>query len=432
MSQAQLQNYSCQLTLLIVLLAASAYSLSAEQVYFGGMADDFEAPADPAAPSADLTAAYVEKSGLLLQDFDQTRDLNGGEINRHVAHTFAGLPTNVVAATLEGRVKTLVGPESGQHNDGLSVGFYDETAEDYGQSSVLGRFFGPFGPDPGLLKQDSEWTAGNVGTFVLDLRQAAHWDGLVKNLIPELNRRGFLDVIVADDTAADYFRLTLTTATISKRLVSGPWKEDDTGGLVAFDANGDGRVDKGYVVGIGLTHAQHFAVAVDISNDSASEGMSGLAFVDALPEGFALDAAGEAFADSATLSGPCLDGRCDGISADPLCPVTLTGTANNARYLSIEPDGLQPEQRCRTLIYIETTRDLSTVSRGRPRQLLRALRVFNPRECVRVATADGGTLVDTVTLNDGVKVYFKETGDLLFGPVETVELQPLGCEEAVE
>jgi hypothetical protein len=35
--------------------------------------------------------------------------------------------------------------------------------------------------------------------------------GGMLNLLPLLNSKGFLDVVVADETAADYFLLTVTT-----------------------------------------------------------------------------------------------------------------------------------------------------------------------------------------------------------------------------
>jgi hypothetical protein len=96
------------------------------------------------------------------------------------------------------------------------------------------------------------------------------------------------------------------------------------------------------------------------------------------------------------------------------------------RPSAIEPDGLAPEESCRTLAYIATTR---APSRGK---VAKELKVFNPRECARVTTGGGDSLVDTVTLNEGVKVFLKQTADLLFGPVETVQLQPLRCDEPEE
>ena len=80
---------------------------------------------------------------------------------------------------------------------------------------------------------------------------------------------------------------------MSKSLVWGPWRDDGFGRLEPFDLDGDFLPDEGHVIGVGLSHAQHYAFAIDIENQISSVDVNQLTFLDVIPEGFALDPIGE-------------------------------------------------------------------------------------------------------------------------------------------
>jgi hypothetical protein len=404
-------------TAVAFLIALSAADARAETVVLAGQDDNFGGGTDPTSPSDVLESLLTPN----LQDFDATG------FNLRTAHTFANLPGNIVSATVEGRVRALLPIEYLQaFNDNIEFAFSVEGSSDINDAVVYTRFFGPKGVDPGLVVQDHEWAIPDEGDFALELGDLTTRFGDKLNLIPEVNRHGFLDVVVHDDTNADFYRLTFTTATVEKSLLSGPWRETGAGELVHFDVDGLGRVDEGLLIGVGLGFAQHYAYAIVISHDGADDtALDDVAFLDALPQGFELDPEGEAFADSGDILGACDDGSCEGIKVEAACPVTISGTGDKGvpdpRYLSVEPDALAPDTVCSTTVFVATA-ESSASGKGKHGT------VFKPVDCLEAASGGGDALVNTVSLNDGVKVFDKATSILLFGPVGSLQLEPANCE----
>lgn len=198
--------------------------------FLAGSLDDFALPPDPTTPSAALVAsvrAFVGPSApdQLFQDFDWIAGVNGGSANRNVGHTFTGLPATIVAASLTLRVRP--GAIDETHSDGIILSFVDAPTTSYTAAIVYKRTFGQDpglppqpgvifdAPDPGLL-QSTPWARSSpeensAVTFTLDLAALPLVTGATLNLIDALNQRGFLDVVVSDETGVDYMYLSLTT-----------------------------------------------------------------------------------------------------------------------------------------------------------------------------------------------------------------------------
>jgi hypothetical protein len=205
--------------------------LAPDQVHLlAGAIDHFALPPDPATPSTALVAsvrAFVAPTAPdpLFQDFDQIAGVNGGSANLNVGHTFMGLPATVVAASLTLRVRP--GAIDVTTSDGIIVSFVDAPTTNYATAIVYKRTFGQYAglppgpgvifdaPDPGLL-QSTPWgpsppEENSAVTFTLDLAALPLVTGATLNLIDALNQRGFLDVVVSDETGVDYMYLSLTT-----------------------------------------------------------------------------------------------------------------------------------------------------------------------------------------------------------------------------
>lgn len=166
-----------------------------------GNQDGFAAPADPASPSTALVDAYAawEYGGATI-NFDVFSYDHG------VAHTFVGLPHNIVDATLELRLRGM--SVENPWNDAMHLLFVDATTPEWVEARAWARYLGELRSDLGL---GSGWGPGEDATFVLPLGALPTADGSTFDLIPQLNDHGFLDVVVVDDTAVDYMILTLET-----------------------------------------------------------------------------------------------------------------------------------------------------------------------------------------------------------------------------
>ena len=150
-----------------------------------GYGPDPDTPA--AAPSAGLDASITRP----LLDFDQLA------WDRWFAHTFVGLPTDMVSAELEiGLMSWGEGPE----NDSISLRFTDQ-----GGNLTGIAWTSRIGSPGGLLPQS--WPTYNQFTFFLDLSQLPPQG---TSLLADLNASGFLDVVVQDDTRVDYVNLSVT------------------------------------------------------------------------------------------------------------------------------------------------------------------------------------------------------------------------------
>jgi hypothetical protein len=184
-------------------------------VFLAGQPDNFAAsPPELTMRSAGLSAALALSGFVPGSTFDQTAGVNGGAPNLSVAQTFANLPAGIVSATLETVVRG--GTFDAVFNDLILFAFADGTTN-LQDAMVFVRTFGPFAgqagslvpnPDPGL--QPLPW--GNITrAFTLDLAALPISGGGSFSILNQLNQHRFLDVVVADETAPDFYRLTVVT-----------------------------------------------------------------------------------------------------------------------------------------------------------------------------------------------------------------------------
>jgi hypothetical protein len=154
-----------------------------ETVFLAGTEDQFNTPTEPASPSADLLNFYGQGN---MRDFD-------AEVtNFHMGHTFTNLPMGVVGAILEIGVKADSGDVT--TNDSLNLDFHGQA---FSWSSSLAD-----------LSTSGTWTPGTQEVITLDLCALPTANGPF-DLLPRLASL-CLDVLVSDDTAVDFIRLTLT------------------------------------------------------------------------------------------------------------------------------------------------------------------------------------------------------------------------------
>ncbi len=219
-------NAAIRTATLLVMCLSSTLARGSIVVFQAGSVDGFALPADPSSPSAELVAIDPGLVGGPSQDFDLIAGVNGGTGNTWVGHTFTGLPTGVVGATLTLRVRA--GINGGVFTDGVMLSFVDASTTSYLDAMVFSRSFGALNqatnhfsnPDPGLLTNDA-WSIGDEATFSLDLANLPLADGRTLDLLPELNRHGSLDAIVGDETGVDYMQLTVTVPEPSAIALAG-------------------------------------------------------------------------------------------------------------------------------------------------------------------------------------------------------------------
>jgi len=156
-----------------------------EVVYVAGEQDDFAPPDDPTAPHPDILAAYPTTP---FKDFDSTTS------NRVITHTFSNLPSRILGAELEVRMK----PHSDiADNDALHL------VQLGGQSFAYGARIRQ------LPAAGGTWDNGDpAATFVFDLDDLFDTpegaDPPGNSVLAEMAARGRLDLLVQDDTAIDY------------------------------------------------------------------------------------------------------------------------------------------------------------------------------------------------------------------------------------
>jgi len=189
----------------------------AEDIYLAGDEDDFanfEALSDVATPSDYLRTAIEYR--WYTQDFDLTAGLNGGFSNKWIAHTFYDLPLGIESATLEFQIKA--GEDDYSGDDDFWILFYDEDTDEFDINKKAYRVaIGNRGGTTEGLSGD-EWNRGSVATIILDLSALPLPDGSTISVIEEMENFGFIDVIVTDDTAVDFYRLTIQPTTLDDVL----------------------------------------------------------------------------------------------------------------------------------------------------------------------------------------------------------------------
>ena len=204
-----------------LLVFGFSLSLTANaQVFLAGVEDDFVLPVEAATPSQELSDLLIASQGA--KDFDATT------VNADAAHTFVSLPSNITDATLEFAVRAI---SDTTESDGIFLSFVNTETTDLLDAIVYVRTFGGFGgsvnppfieSDPGLI-QASEWRPGNEATVILDLSALPLASGGTLDLLSQLNTNGYLDVVVGDDSAVDFMKLTVVPepATLGLLIMGG-------------------------------------------------------------------------------------------------------------------------------------------------------------------------------------------------------------------
>ena len=186
-----------------------------------GIPDNFSSSCkEPAKPSAGLQLKYPTAAA----DFDAT------SWNNSFIHTIANLPGGIVGAILEIRIRPL-GEVS--CNDGLHLMFTDGTGSAVAPEVKWGRRLGTGSGStfcdatPGLV--GSEWNTTNYPnghTFLLDLCDLplhSGQTGFASDLIPRLDQVKYLDILVSDDSAVDYVKLSVTHCCGGTLTIYGDW-----------------------------------------------------------------------------------------------------------------------------------------------------------------------------------------------------------------
>ncbi|MCB9854667.1 MAG: immunoglobulin domain-containing protein [Phycisphaerales bacterium] len=190
----------------------------------GGNDDGFALPRDAATPSTSLEDALFNQNPRDLLDFDMVPNVAPPDAtpNRSVAHTFSGLPGDLVSATLEFRVQA--GGSNQQNAEGtdlIRLGFAIGSGaaaefENQGDNAFFWtRYFGSGNSTEALFTDGSgqpvPWRLGDERLVTLDLAALPlppQTGGGTTNFLPQINARGYLDFVVSDDSGVDFVRLT--------------------------------------------------------------------------------------------------------------------------------------------------------------------------------------------------------------------------------
>jgi hypothetical protein len=242
-----------QLSIVVVLVLSFSLMANA-QVFLAGVQDNFVLPVEAATPSQELVDLLIASQGP--KDFDEMA------INASAAHTFVNLPSNITDATLEFAVRAI---SDTTESDGIFLSFVNTKTTDLLDAIVYVRTFGGFGgsinppfiaPDPGLV-QGNSWRPGDEAIVTLDLSALPLADGGTLDLLSQLNSNGYLDVVVTDDSAADFMKLTVVHEPLAGDANrDGVVSAADYAAIQAYfgqtgdpgmpgDANGDGVVSAG-------------------------------------------------------------------------------------------------------------------------------------------------------------------------------------------
>lgn len=208
-----------------------------------GIADDFALPTDPAAPRTALAEHFIgtdpNNPREPLRAFDETQP------NATLAHTFADLPVDIVAARLEVRVRSATAQQA--ETDALALQWMNGSIFAY--SIQLSQC--PLAPGELPL---GTWGHGETATFLLDLGDLPISGG-VSSILPHIRSDGYLDLVVTDDSAVDYARLTFWVECTADLNGDGAVAIDDLATLLAHygqdghprhedgDLDGDSDVD---------------------------------------------------------------------------------------------------------------------------------------------------------------------------------------------
>jgi hypothetical protein len=184
---------TCSFTVSVVDRTAPVVCVDSGPGIYHGDIDDFVG-SEPASPRPELLQ-YL--AGV---DF---KGLDDGCFDTFFADSFAGLPANIVGATLRIKLRACDGfPQ----NDTLSLLF--TLPGGMLRPEQWNRRLGSLDADPGLL--GALWTDA-TREFVLDLSRLPNVASPATDLVPTLSQLRYLDLYVQDDTIVDYVKLELKT-----------------------------------------------------------------------------------------------------------------------------------------------------------------------------------------------------------------------------
>jgi hypothetical protein len=159
-----------------------------------GIPDDFALPTEPATPGPLLGSVCV-----FSDDFDTIADDNT------VCHSFLGLPENIIAATLELRIRA--SDVAIPCNDTIQLQASGGPVV-FEWTRRLGAPWPAVCPgDAGLL--DCIWIDSRTHTFCLDLGALPEVGGGTSSVLDTMNTTDRLDVRIQDDSGVDSMRLRL-------------------------------------------------------------------------------------------------------------------------------------------------------------------------------------------------------------------------------
>ncbi|MEY2409829.1 MAG: hypothetical protein QOF48_2499, partial [Verrucomicrobiota bacterium] len=178
---------SCSFTVKVVDTTAPALCNTAPVISTSGGLDNFTGP-QAAAPRSNLV---YRLSGVDLRVFDDS------VADAWFAHSLVNLSMFTADATVRIRVRAL---GAGSADDTIILGFAG--AGGVLQPPQWSRRIGQVGADAGLY--GTPWVAASVNEFVLNLRALPNANGTTTDLLPAIRERGYLDIMLQDNSAVDY------------------------------------------------------------------------------------------------------------------------------------------------------------------------------------------------------------------------------------
>jgi hypothetical protein len=203
---------------------------------------------------------------------------------------------------------------------------------------------------------------------------------------------------------------------VQKRLVRGPLSP--TGNPIAVDiAEND---HGGIRVGRHRTQRYEFEYLLE----APEEGPDWRIF-DRVTEIFDPDPDAEDGVLDGIVSEPCADGACDGISVlEGQCSAKITRNKNDRKLESHEIRiRLDAGFDCRVSVWVKTSQTPFTVKRPNRRP------EYEPTKCTVVKALASGSIYDTVSLDEGHKVYEVVQRIRILGPDNSLQLTPNHCDK---
>jgi hypothetical protein len=192
---------------------------------------------------------------------------------------------------------------------------------------------------------------------------------------------------------------------IEKTLTSGPL--DDYGAAIPVDVN---PFDDGGIL-IGHDESQHFKFVITADGPDNT----GWKLFDVVPAEYDPDPDAEDGSLDMT-TGACPDTVCDGIEVtEGDCTATINPHDGNRK---LDPHfiriALGTEDACEVTVWVKTSENPASAKGNKDTQ-------FEPTSC-DVVMENGMTIYNTITLNEGVKLFDPDEGIRVLGPVGSLQL----------